>query len=867
MPTSAYFDYLYPLKFLCTSSFALFLLFAFFIVFKIVIARYIAHREQHIIRQHVNTFYLLIMIGTWLPRDLSCIMQVLRSLHSIDSNLLHQLLSHISWVGIPVFYHTLSLFLDELIADKSRNNSLQQATTTYSILLFGALTLCIACMCVKNVAWKNVFLMIEGLIACCAILYVLFLLVVPSMVRCVQKMYSSTLPRTLEHQLTQLLGGMVVPLWLLESGHIMLSVVPRPLFSNNPIVLLISNIFLTGGIYYSCFKLTDYSRRKIIGLQLLTTNEPVYERSYFDFVQECKLFLERFGKTINEQELKNSVKDFLRTSFYVDQFCIIFKLYPLPSTSALFMYAPQPPSNESVHKNIHRTTSLIEEFLYTATGLHLLKKQAVYVYDELAFDNFYEPTVQRSAFLSFMHTTGIDVFIPIYIKEKLIAYIAIEHHQRALGKKLFYTDIECSQLLLFTKYLTNLIIFTQHQSINALIQKDAELHQELENKQQEVAHYQSKLHAFVQFKQNHIQNFIGVLYYKNYTFSFGNGMAQELIDFELNTPPQCILSRDLKQITSKAAVAGITQSLISNTLNGIPLIVTAIPCSNNTLIMVTLTPQNLNFAKNQLLLQKASDWDYQLYLETTKQGALINQLLANTSEPWLAFKIKLLKIALSHTPVLLENIPTPDLPAIIDLLHTISMQRSLHIISLTAPVTDTTISIELFGLSSVLSSHSTQQSIIEKLNNKGTLFIHNVHYLPAQVQHLLTELIHTGSYHVFKDSQRISADIRIIASIDKPIHEILQENPSAAPLINALRHTSIALPSPLTQPESTIVSAYGRRNTPQSFKNFLLLNDIEKNSTTMQRPHSFLELTRRIEILLKNKGYKPPSSHKNISMY
>ena len=54
--------------------------------------------------------------------------------------------------------------------------------------------------------------------------------------------------------------------------------------------------------------------------------------------------------------------------------------------------------------------------------------------------------------------------------------------------------------------------------------------------------------------------------------------------------------------------------------------------------------------------------------------------------------------------------------------------------------------------------------LLEKLDNIGTLFIKNIHFLDLETQEYLAEFIRYGFFSVFKSEHKIPSNVRIICS-------------------------------------------------------------------------------------------------------
>ena len=70
----------------------------------------------------------------------------------------------------------------------------------------------------------------------------------------------------------------------------------------------------------------------------------------------------------------------------------------------------------------------------------------ILIYDELDFSHFYEPIPQTKIVLDFVQLIKADIFVPIYDKDKLIAYIIVDRFARL---DQFYKDIEYDEWRVF----------------------------------------------------------------------------------------------------------------------------------------------------------------------------------------------------------------------------------------------------------------------------------------------------------------------------------------------------------------------------------------------------------------------------------
>jgi DNA-binding NtrC family response regulator len=169
------------------------------------------------------------------------------------------------------------------------------------------------------------------------------------------------------------------------------------------------------------------------------------------------------------------------------------------------------------------------------------------------------------------------------------------------------------------------------------------------------------------------------------------------------------------------------------------------------------------------------------------------------------------------------------------------------------------IAIKLFGINSLFGSNA-ETPLLEKLNNTGTLFIKNIHYLDLETQEHLAEYIKFGVYRIFKSDQKATSNARIICSSTLNLQTLVQEGKFSQALFNELKATTLIMPSLLTLPEQEL-DVLAQDLTEQTlktvtFKNLLELTDKERQKILQARPASIHELKTKIQQLLINKSKK-----------
>ncbi len=435
----------------------------------------------------------------------------------------------------------------------------------------------------------------------------------------------------------------------------------------------------------------------------------------------------------------------------------------------------------------------------------------------------------------------------------MIAYIIVERDGRSHE---FFSNVERDEMLVFASYLGKIVHLLQNRNLTLLIAQEKELREELFQKHQENNQYKESIRSFLRSNR---QRKIGILFYKNRRFVFGNQAAKELITIDLNTLVGHPTTKTCKQLIEQVENYKATQHSSSFDAQGNKLILVAIPSlEQNTIIITVYYPEISDVIKKQIdLLKDPSEWDYLLYLETTKSGQLINQLIPSSGNQLLNFKIDLLKIALNKKALLLQ-MQEADLLPTVEIIHHISLRDKLQVLTLQAHKSSD-IAIQLFGINPLL-GFEQKLSLLEQLNNVGTLFIQNIHLLDIELQEKLAEFIKYGYYTLYKGDQRIISDVRIIASSHLNIESLMREGRFSPCLFNELQKTTLTMPSLSTlacEEMHNLVDGFTQQalRSP-TFKNLLELTEREKNILIDDRPISLMQFKNKIQQLLLHKSKK-----------
>lgn len=839
------------------NSSVLLLIFTVFLSFKMVLIAGLIFAGKPFRTVGSSIFYLTLVLIATMAGDITWILKSIIMLKLFNLGLpVYIFCTYFSWMCVPIQYQSLALFLENLIRPHNTPLKIRQK---FFIIISGLLS----CLFIFLAATYHLYpsniqrITIERITLFITMGYALFPLMLSTIFVIVKVMHTKMLPRILHYQLTIFLGTIIIPIWMLDFLQAIPIQSPLTWVTNSFTFLVISNFLLMFAALYSA--------RKIMGMRFLNLNTHVYETPKLEFIQEFREVLARLSRIKKEEELGAIVQEFFRTGFQIEPHKVYFVLRTVDEDNFLPPSAAEEKPEkilDSPQIIVDKMSLAVETFLtdHPENVCHFIADTKILIYDEIAFDNFYDESLSGGIVTRFLENVHLDIFLPIYYRGSLTAYIAIERDARIQGEKLFYTDVERGKILVFGNYLSNVINIMQNKNVDLLLQKENRLKHELFQKQQELDQYRECIQSFVRTEQTH--KAIGIMFYKNRHFTFGNAIIEDLIKIDPNIHHGHPITQTLRSLIVLIQKTGSAHSMACTDNNNDQIIFTGLPSiKGNNIIITVCRPEISDMLMHQkLLLSDSSDWDFLLYLETTKHGKLINQLIPGSGKTLIAFKIKLLKIALSKKPTLLFNMPDADLQPLVQLLHDISLRETLHIINITQPLQGPDLSIKLFGISPILSSHNITPALLSQLDKTGTLFIRNVHFLPQETQEYLTEFIKTGVFRAIKSDHKVKADVRIICSVDKPIEEVTANNMLCHALFSELLQTSVTLPLMHSLSESELCDlATGfsvQEAMKTSFKNLLVLNNREKNKLNTNRPASIAELKNRVRHMLIEKTEK-----------
>lgn len=749
----------------------------------------------------------------------------------------------ISWAFLILQYQSLSLFLESLIVKRFIFNprhkllcTISAALSVYFIFIAvtqsGLVDETLRREAFFNLGW-SMQCPLELKLMCFGVYYALFCLMLISIIVTLTKSRRTYLPVIVKHQLALLLKFLI-------SFHLLVEILQLIsfMFSSTAAYIYpavtISTLILSYAIYYSV--------NKVLGIRFLNVNTHVQSKPNFNLIHSFKHIVEQLSHVTCIPEVCQITQTFFNDAFDI----------PLHK-SQLYIRTQEAQTDPLTH-NINAT---VESFLNSHNNSirEYIHKSKILIYDELEFSNFYYDTSDRRTMITFLKNLDADIFLPIYEKKDIVAYIIIDRHPR---KKELYGNVERDEMIILANYLCNIIHLLQHRNLQSLIMQEKELKDELYQMREESKQYKESIRSFILNQQKQI----GIIFYKNRRFSFGNQAAKELIGINLNTQNGHPLAKTCRQIVHQAGEYKTAQTLVTYDEKGNNIVLSAVPnLEQNNIILLVHEPEINDIVSNDIhLLQDPTKWDYLLYLRTTKAGQLISQLVPGTGEMLINFKINLLRAALCKKAVLMI-LPEDDLIPTVELLHHMGAGESLHTLNLQESCKDRSMLIELFGVNNqAYDPHNSNTPIFKKLGERGTLFIKNIHFLDFETQEHLAECIKYGHYRAANSEQRIATNTRLMCSANQNLMALVQEGTFSPTLFNLLNKMTLSMTSldalPKKELDSLADGLTEQAVKTADFKKMLELNDKEKMKLSYNRPTSLQHMRIQVEKLLVHKSKK-----------
>jgi len=661
------------------------------------------------------------------------------------------------------------------------------------------------------------------------VLYLLNLLIIPGVYNTFTKIHAQHLPKILRRQLTIFMRYLVCP-------YIMTEFIQTSYLVFTPLQPYIIPAVSCATILL--IYTTYYCMQKILRLRFLTDEADESPTIQLATLHTLKTSIDALGETSSIQELNHIVQSFFHQTYTI----------PLRAT-ALYLRP-----NDATIPALSEQEQRVEHFLNTCNPeINILIEQTKLLsYDNIMYDQFYNHSPLFESVIQFLNTIDSDIFIPIYNKHKLIAYITVKKDAR--GKQ-YYTRAERDEMLLFSSYLTNIISLMQNHNLEKILQQLKLFKDELYTKYQEINLYKEGIRSCA---KNRTESHPGIVFYHNRRFIMGNHKALTLLTINLNEQEGHPITKTLKKIAHEVLLYKTAQTTFIYTDRGTRLLISATAHLEKNYVIITVEYPDITdiLITTTDRLNNTIAWEHMLHLETTHAGMLLNQFLPSNSHAMLLLKIDLLCTSIRGAPIAIHA-SEADTMLVGELLHTISKREKLCIINITAHTAMRDIGIKIFGINHVVDNNDYEPPLLETLNGVGTLFINNIDLLDPTLQQQLADFMRFGLYSPLKSDQRFASDTRIICSTTQPITMLQNKGTFNPELYTQLAHHAITIPSPNTLPQTELIALidgiWQQLVNTQPFHHLLKLLEHEKLKIIQKQPESLYELKMKLHQLFTEK--------------
>lgn len=683
--------------------------------------------------------------------------------------------------------------------------------------------------------------------------FLLFLVVPYGALVAYLKTKKNSLPRIVKKQINVLIKFLILPLVITDT----ISLYPFCFITNRITNSYAANTFGNLLIAYAIF----YCIRKIVGLRFLNIEKHVKEPTGFNFVNDFRKTIDQLGQASDKRELELVVKSFFKEAFDIPEMKVSFCIRNSGGESI-----PGFKQDFKIVGTISPVEESLKRYIICEKFVDLLNELKVVIIDELEFSNYYEKSQVSGNVIDFMTEIFADIFVPIFYKNEIIAFIFVERFARVgvAGQKAdkFYSDVERDQIVVLSNYLGNIIRLMQSKNLSEIIAQTKDLKDQLYLKLQENNQYKEGIRKFLKYES---KKDVGICFYKNDKLSFGNSFASDLLKINLNSAANPIV-RNLKKLSTQVLESGYGRSSFITDQKGEKLAVTAVLNSDGQSVVICIRhPEVSDVLQEKMeLVKDPTKLDYLLYLETTRSGKLIESLIPGNSQKILSYKIDLLKVALSKKAIILD-LPEPDTMQVVEIIHDISFRENLHVLELKTKSSDYETAVRLFGINDLFGlKRSSEKPLLQQLDRVGTLFIKNINYLEMETQKYLAEFIKYGFFKEFRGDKKTFSDVRIVCSTAVDLNVAVENKEICPELFEQLKDAAVIMPSLMFLTEEEIFGIT-ESFADKHFENEQISDASDKSATSSldekdkknifhSRPVSFFEIKSKIRSILDKKS-------------
>lgn len=652
----------------------------------------------------------------------------------------------------------------------------------------------------------------------------------PSIILLFKNLKTLPIPHILKGQTKILLATFIVPEFLIN----LIDIISMHLSIDYSPVHIISTLLILYGIFYSM--------RNILRFKFLNITVPYFNQPFIPDEKILRDHVHRFvtAETLNEIRL-------ITQNFFKEAFGIQFQ-----DTYLHIRHVPS--QNAHGKKQEAIINAVIESFVAHDPKFanQVFYYNRINLVHEIEFDNFYALRPHAHLLHKTLQSLDAEMFMPIFYQDQLIAYICINKQKQ----EYMFTEKDKAYIFMFLDHLSMHIYFLLAKDITILQLENKKANDEIYFRHQEMNQYKEGLQTLYRSKP---QQSVGSLFYRHGLCIAGSEAVKNILKVDVQKEPRHPFIQQIKEFAEKILKYKTAKEMVFINPAGQKVIVNGAPHpfhAGNVSLNVYY-PDTSDIIKHQIdHLQDPTHWDYTLYLETTRSGKLVSQLLPSNQPEFLQFKISLLKASLTKKAVAIQA-PKEDVDSIAEIIHTISLREQLHILDLQGKSTHE-VALKLFGINPLLEEQQADPLLVQ-LDGQGTLFIKNIEYLDHEIQNKLAHLLKYGTFTALKSEKPLPCDVRILCSINKDLGTLHHDGRITQALYEELDQMRLALPSLLTlQPEhgKDLIDGLTQQmmiHAKEENLQYMQLLPQEKEFILQKQPKSISEFKQTIQQLLAQK--------------
>lgn len=808
-----------------------------FIFFSLGIQTYVKEKKK------LPSFFLLLAIfsGAFIDFGWICTLSSRIGFPILEYHF-YVFINRLAWALLVLQYHGMVLLLETLLTKNYklllRKNIFLIMCSSFFILFFTIFPIA-----AWHLAAKPDRPPIEPLMKHICSIYLLLFLIPISLWNIFYHLQSKKIPIIIQKQCYTLLYTLIVPYFLSDFINM------NP-FKNNYFNFAIQNQAFTGFSTLILTYLLYFCMQRILNVRFLNLKKSV--NSLFIDIKFNEYFKEVLGYLSEVKytyEIPQIVQIFLHKALHINEKKVDIIIKPNPENDEkVDMVYDEPHSIYHIFKTLDNTFSDTKNDFFA-----YLKKEHVLVFDDIDFANFYDDDPFLNNVLHMMTSINCAILVPIFHKEELLAYMVIYSHAR---KERLYSHSDKDALVVFANYVGSIMASIQNNQFERIIEQNRILTENLYFKTHQINYLKESIKSC--FDRSRVKT-ICLFLYKNKEFIAINQDALQLFNIDLNEHEGHPLTNQCKRLVTQALAYNTTQTTLIKSDDGEPMLIVALPHLEHKSVTIMITHPDIAdlIGKHLLNLPSMDDWDYILYLQNTKTGQLINNLLPGWSKQIIEYKIDILKNILSKKALFIQCTST-DIPLVLDLLHKSTERKELKILD---PVKDIDCETALFGINPLYGK--IEEPLLKKLN-QGIIFINNVHKLSTIAQEKLGLYIDYGHFTKFKSDMFIKSDVLILMSSTLPCSQ--KNDAYAYNLSESMKTKHLYIPSPAllnNQDYEELIEGYCTQAlNNQTIQKIFAISDYEKRKLLMERPLSLTHLKEKIVHLLTNKNKHTIVEHK-----